>query len=374
MTTSNPSGDAKDGRRFSFRNATRTVRNVVIATILTFCLLELALRLVGHVMGEPARSFLQESARIPYSNLRIYGGLKGGIQILIPPAHKADILVVGDSFPFGTYEKSEDVFPSVLARSSGRSVVNVGVGSTGPVEYNRMLEIGLRYEPSVVLYCIFANDFVYDEDRIRPLSDKNTNISLPGDEVIFRSSLEARDRRANIFKAITNQSISYQMMKLFQQPLAKHQTISWVSQGNFFMFASAEYWDPQISSKDPVVQRRTGVNLRLIENANAFAKEHNQRLIVVLQPSKEMVYGPLATDLPIRIYDESHSATYQILAQQLERQGIPTIDLTAALRAEAKKGVKLYHSIDGHFNEAGHRLVADQLVAYLSKTMNETVK
>ena len=85
-----------------------------------------------------------------------------------------------------------------------------------------------------------------------------------------------------------------------------------------------------------------------------------------MQPSKEMVYGPYTGELRARVYSENWDRTYEELTKRLRQSGIPVLDVTNDLRERAQAGAKLYHSIDGHFNKDGHRVVAEILSHALS--------
>ena len=97
------------------------------------------MRLAPAFLQEPARSALEEAARIRLSNVRMYPRQTG---IRLPASERADILVVGDSFPFGIYEAAEDVYATLVGNVLQKNVVNLGIASTQPSTYNRMLEVG----------------------------------------------------------------------------------------------------------------------------------------------------------------------------------------------------------------------------------------
>lgn len=79
-----------------------------------------------------------------------------------------------------------------------------------------------------------------------------------------------------------------------------------------------------------------------------------------------MVYGPSTGELRSQVYSESWDRTFEELNKRLRGSGIPVLDLTDDLRERARVGAKLYHSIDGHFNQQGHRVVAEILSEALS--------
>jgi hypothetical protein len=334
------------------RRLFRAVHIVLLATA-TILLLEVSLRLLPLFLSEPRASFFSEAARIQLCNSRVYGGNR----ILLPKVAKADILVVGDSIPFGTYVRASDAFPACLGRLENKTVVNLGVPSQAPPEYNRMLEVGARYRPSLVLYCVFANDFAYANlPAGRELSTACTYTDLADDRRLFLDELSLTDRVRAARKAVANLFLSLQLVSLSRQPLQQVRHLLWRRGDVFYAFADKKFWDI-VSYDNPDVRAGLAANAELSHAACQFCRSLGATMLVVLLPSKEMVYGPLVEVGP-EIYDVSHDRTYCEFRVRLEKLGVPCVDLTADLRAVAQEGKQLYFSIDGHFNEYGHEMVA----------------
>jgi hypothetical protein len=128
-------------------------------------------------------------------------GLRGGP--LGPPSDKRDeILVVGDSQVFGLGVEEEETFSAALARATKRPVVNAGVPTYGPEEYNRLLEELLpERKPGVVVWTVnLANDLfeaahpnierhaVWDGWAVRKETAPSSVTRFPGRELFFRDS------------------------------------------------------------------------------------------------------------------------------------------------------------------------------------------
>lgn len=316
--------------------------------------IESGLRVVPYLVGDPIKSLVEEAQRIPKSNVRVYAGFRGGTRILLPGPGEKDLLVVGDSMAFGTYVAQEDIFANLLAKRFFLRVVNLAIGSQSTPEYNRMLEVGKRYHPKIVLYCMFANDFGVSTASPSP------------DDALFIETLNPWESAAHVLKRITNLSLAYQLFKVLEQPSAKSQVIPWKDAKRSFFFASKEYWDPQVSFEHPSVKKAFALNLENARAASAMAKAMGASFSVVLLPSKEMVYGSLIGDKGSLIFHPLHEKTFSEFEKGLNRLGIPSMSLLQPLRNKAEVGQKLYHSIDGHFSEEGHRAVAEVLGANLA--------
>lgn len=334
----------------------RRFARAALAAAVTAGLVEGGVRLVPRVAGDPLRSLVEEAGRIPLSNTRVFGGFAGGTRRLLPPPAPADVLVVGDSMAFGTYVRESDTFAARLSAATGLRTVNLAVGSQAPPAYNRMLELGMRYRPRLALYCVFANDFRYAAPPVirDPLSAAGQLGALPGDQELYVIALDGTEQVAAAIKRLTNLSRAYQLVKILRQPASSNAPVTWAHDGIRFMFAPVEYWDPQLAWSDPGVRDGLEIDVRLITAADRLAASRGVRLAVVLLPSKEMVYGPA---VGARIYRDDHHRTYRELAARLTDAGIEAWDLTDVLR-RAGASAKLYHTVDGHLNEEGHRQVA----------------
>ena len=207
---------------------------LVVSVFLSIALLEIALRLAPLFLPEPARSVVEEAARIRLSNVMAY---PGEVWIRLPSDEKADILVVGDSFTFGDYEAAEDLSSTLIGDLLGKNVVNLGIASTSPPTYNRMIEVGARYHPRVVVYAVFANDFI-DEDDVAPrrLEMTNTFRSLDRDRERFFIGYDAKGRVLRAVRALTNHFLSYAIFKTFRKHQATLGVVPWWHGEHFFLF------------------------------------------------------------------------------------------------------------------------------------------
>jgi hypothetical protein len=329
-----------------------------ILSLSTVVLLELGLRMLPFFVGEPMKSLIQEAALSPRSTLRMHGPLRSGTAIVLPPAQTADLISVGDSITFGTLVNPEDTFTALVGKQEHLRVVNLGVTGTNPEQYNRMVEVGMRYHPSTVLYNVFANDFVYSKPtNPTPLTESHTFAHLPGDEALFVDQLTIQEKTRDLVRRIYySSSILKWANWMFFIERGPH-GVSWQDGNLHYEFAGRAYWTNQISWDRRWVKEGLDLNVHYIDLASQFLKERGIRLVVLLMPSKEMVYGPLVSKGTL-IFSESHEKTYLELASRLQKEHIDVYSLTPYLREKAKEGLPLYHVVDGHFSEIGHQEVA----------------
>lgn len=74
------------------------------------------------------------------------------------PRH-ADIVAIGDSHTFGNTATMDDSWPAVVARNTGKSVYNLGMGGYGPNQYLYLLKHrALKLSPKAVIVGLYMGD------------------------------------------------------------------------------------------------------------------------------------------------------------------------------------------------------------------------
>ncbi len=136
----------------------------------------------------------------PVTEVRINSaGYRGGD---LPAPRPDEILVVGDSQAFGLGVEEQETFSARLASLTGRPVVNAGVPTYGPDEYDAVVaEMLTRRKPSVVVYTVnLANDLfeaerpnrerhaVWDGWAVRKETAPASSLAFPGRAWLFGRS------------------------------------------------------------------------------------------------------------------------------------------------------------------------------------------
>ncbi len=106
----------------------------------------------------------------PVTSIRVNThGYRGGEW---PERSDDEILVVGDSQVFGLGVEEDETFSAKLAELTGRTVVNGGVPTYGPLEYNAVArEIATERRPKTIVYVVnFVNDLFENE---RPNTERH---------------------------------------------------------------------------------------------------------------------------------------------------------------------------------------------------------
>ncbi|MEC7985162.1 MAG: hypothetical protein VX278_08355, partial [Myxococcota bacterium] len=119
-----------------------------------------------------------------------------------PPRSDSEIIVVGDSQVFGLGVEESETFSARLAEYTGRSVINAGVPTYGPIEYSAVAtDLIAERKPKTLIYTInFAND-LFERDRpnrtrhaiwdgwaVRIETAPDYTIPFPGREWLYQKS------------------------------------------------------------------------------------------------------------------------------------------------------------------------------------------
>lgn len=347
----------------------------VVIILLSLFLCEVGLRTLSPFFSPELRTFVQQEA-LPFgeSALRVAKGTR--IILRNEDLQKpVDIIALGDSMVFGVLVKEKDLFTTIIGEQTGLTILNLGVGSTGPCIYNVMLKYALgRLDrpPSLILYSIFADDIIQDECTKAPRAEE---FYIEEDEYQRNIKLKIRALREKMF----HRSILYQLLKRVLTFRHLHAGVYFrpihCNNGFLeFLFAPPSFWKPYLDSDVPTVNQGLERTLDKINSAKSLAELNGVNFMVILMPFKEQIYVPLLVSqglLSSDIYEPYYDSTYDQLKNRLETAAITVIDLRPAFREAAGRNEKLYWTLDGHLTPLGHRLVASTLVDRLQAQLKE---
>ena len=323
-------------------------------------LFELLLRFGSALFPSPLDELIWEARQTRHN----VGRTVKQVAIPLPPVSNVDVLVVGDSFPFGFNVRASETFPALIEESTGRAVVNLSVIGTSPVQYNRMMEVGFRYKPKVVVYCLFANDFVTGDAAEFSLarSEGRAPMGLLSDEDLFVESLSSDLKRDLFFRRLQHGSVLWELSQWLRHPVQSRKRLDYLDEHRRMVLVGGSFWRRRLDWDMRGVAEGVRSTIDVVAAASNLAKAHDVEFRVVLIPSKEMVYGPLlADDKGLEIGYGSHLRTYREAALMLEAEAVEVIDLTESLQRAARDGYRLYFTFDAHFDASGHRWVAEEL-------------
>ena len=258
-------------------------------------------------------------------------------------------IALGDSFTFGAGVNQDATWVARLAALAQRDVINLGVSGYGPTQYTRALEkYGLPLKPKIVFYTLYTNDL---EDCVR-----------------FEQWLNGHRRKMSIKRYLRQNSITYNLFsKLTGLRKSKSRYIEVPDLG--VMLIPRKLNDPYDLGKTKYSSGWT-LAARQIEKAYEYSKRIDAKFVLLYFPSKEEVYWDRvkATAQRFSSFEKWRDKLRNDVEEFCASRQLFCLDLNTALRAKGSNGEKLYFSVDFHWNEIGHRAVAEEIHKFLSNT------
>jgi hypothetical protein len=273
---------------------------------------------------------------------------------------------VGDSFVFGYGVADMEAWPALLAQALPQAeVINLGLIGASPQQYLRVYEIfGRSLQPKVIVVgLLLINDF-WDA----AMFDRWVSAHTTEHYLIWRTRRYHRYRftlshpLASIKNVLLRYSYVYNLVRNTYKAWSEGGTIRLKLTDGGRLQLVPSLVERAANGGQPA-RREFQLVLQALVDLQALAHQQGASVLVVIQPAKEEVYLPLLSkpvaDLsaPVRVALEAH--------------GIEYLDLTAAFGQCARAGKRLFFEVDGHVNTQGHRLIAQEVLAHLSK--NATV-
>jgi hypothetical protein len=298
----------------------------------------------------------------------------------------ASIVCLGDSVTYGMSATSQESWPKALGQIRSAVVYNMGLGGYGPIQYLHLMRTLVpKLHPKIVIVGIsLGTDLldVYETARNNrnwmgygnfegggPAASVFTVPGGPGrflggtrDWLRTHSLLYSAVTRLPVFDLVRGReaSIANESGSLIVFRDEKHHQIFNLNDG--FRFLNVD--DPRIQTAIEVM-KQVGADMR------AAADKEGSRLLVVLVPTRERVYGDLLTDagyadrypqLKRELVNEDKVRT--ALSKLLADQNLDVMDLLPGLAAAVKER-NLYPLTDPHPNNEGYRVIAELISRHL---------
>lgn len=285
-------------------------------------------------------------------------GMRDGARALAKAEGRRRVLVLGDSFAFGSQIDVDDGFARVLDRGlgDGVEVINSGTPGYSTVQQRTWLEkFGLAWEPDVVLVAFFVGNDVWENlgtRRVRVIDGEIVPIDAETPSWLRRQAM--RLHLVRLLRSVVSGSgvqaggapdrrrwyyeIEHRRMNVCRLPAAADPDLEpgW---------AAARQELGRI--KDLVAPRPVVV----LAIPDEFQVEGDLRRAVAAEFDLDLEDGSYDFDLPQRR-----------LAEMCDDLGLPLVDPLADLRQRTLAGERLYLDFDSHWNVAGNR-VAGELLA-----------
>jgi lysophospholipase L1-like esterase len=274
-------------------------------------------------------------------------------------------VALGDSFTFGYGVEDDRAWPALLLQAMPLlRVLNLGLSGAGAPQYVHVYEtFGMPRHPKLVIVGVFAGNDFERAERF----DRWVRSGVPGNYLEWQNMEAAQRRRNSLPQPLASlEGLLRRHSILYNLDRQARLVVRMWMQGEPRVFRFADGVRLQllthaaVASITAVAQpesREFQLVLQAYKRLQALTQKQGAQLLLVFLPSKEEVYVPLLGE-PAPDYSSS-------LRLALERQGMATLDLTPAFRQHAAAGERLFFSVDGHTNQQGYGLIAQEILRYL---------
>ena len=360
---------------------------LILSTSLVFSLL--AAELVARVVLDPLDYLNPTLVPDEFLGHRIEGNTGGhdawGFRNARRP-ETVDIVCIGDSMTYGVIVPASESWPVILAKLSGETVYNMGLGGYGPIQYLYLLQnLAVELRPrTVIVGYYFGNDLFDTYNVVRSNNHwsiyKNVgtaNLAQGGELIWPRKTGKLlgglRDwlsRNSIVYVLMTQRSIFdfVRDQEITTQGGSNSDIIRYRDEKHQVDFNLAVRF---LNLRDPRIENAMQVTSHIMSDIQSVAEKNGMRLIIALIPTKERVYAKLFQQAGFRekyprladtLDQEDRARAWMInLLHQLR---IGTVDLLPALEA-AVSNRDLYPVADPHPNKYGTRVIAQAIDDYL---------
>jgi lysophospholipase L1-like esterase len=268
------------------------------------------------------------------------------------------LLFLGDSFTAGIGIPKKNRFTDLIKErlSTGYEVLNMAIwGYSTDQELLALEEKGLKYNPDIVVLCMFVDDLfcshlfsVNDGIYIKP------KFSVTAQDILRLKNIPVKDNHGK--SALWNFILTrfYKLLNRIEMGTEYDQR-GWLS----------------IFDKTYLASNRYYLGLRLAGEIASVAKAKDSKVLVVCIPWKDQIIqeyimeaGESYAGIPLNRLDLG--LPQKLVSEFCRHAGVPFLDLLPAFKKHGRSE-KLFFDKDLHWTKAGHRLAADQILAYLQK-------
>ena len=300
-----------------------------------------------------------------------------------------DVVALGDSHTFGNTAKMDEAWPQVVARNTGLTVYNMGLGGYGPNQYSYLLtsRAALLHPKQVLVGLYMGDDFenafsiTYGLDYwkfLRQGTRAPVNADIWGDsepEGWFKPLRNWLSEHSFVYRlgvhgqALRSIKAALQFRQAADDPSV---TVIDAPEANIHEAFRPIRVAAGLDQARPEVQEGMRITFQLLDEMNANCRKIGCTLTVVIIPSKETVFEPYferAPDLPLQPLVESLIRNERVATasvhDHLQKNGIGYIDTLPALRSAVQNELYYRGPADMHPNANGYRVIGVAVAEFL---------
>jgi hypothetical protein len=303
---------------------------------------------------------------------------------------QADIVALGDSHTYGNTATMAASWPHTLARLTGLTVYNMGLGGYGPNQYSVLLIKALTLKPKLVVCGLYMGDdfenaytITYGLEHwayLRELADKQADPDIwPVEQPT------SWHKAARIW--LSRHSVAYQLA--FHGPLMgqvqgeyqiKNATRLYPGSATMVEVAEKQILEAflpvgiyhRLNQESPAVREGMRITFRLLNEMQTTARQHGADFLVVVIPTKESVFSEYIehqrrlalSELLDKVIANERIAREKTF-RSLDDSGIRYVDALPALRGAVGRQLYARTAADIHPGANGYRVIAEVVLSFL---------
>jgi lysophospholipase L1-like esterase len=267
------------------------------------------------------------------------------------PEGTTRILVLGDSFAFGSGNAYQESWPALLEDRLAADGYRVDVVKAGVPGYDTRTEalylesVFADFDPDLVLLTFLPNDLFTN----RPIDSAGRNLDGEEFPVVARG-----DKRSNLHSLILLKRLLMANDSIYVRLYALTQRLEY-------------FLDPPT----PTLRRQIEVTEALLERVQEFCQQRDRDLVVLSIPQQFQVLAPEQDD---RLGVDVH-AIDRIFGEVADGRGFAWLAALPSLRKVYRAGAgDLYFRFDGHLNRLGNAALTDYLASALGTHLRERLQ
>lgn len=332
---------------------------------------------------------------------------------------KADLVILGDSQSYGFGLDAKSAWPERLKEISGQglSVYNMALPGYGPVQQLLLMDRALAMRPKRIIYAFYAGNDFYEAYAMVYDSQKRPDLKTAQPDVL-KSISEAENRkkildeikshenacgvlvesapRKGMKDWIASHSKIYGLFRAVYRVYRKQTNLTasgmaaqetdpgkclYFGRGRLKTFFTPRYRLTGLSKKDPRIREGFQITLRAIAGMAEKAAASGTIFGVLVIPTKETVFYRKVlgaqSEVPAEYRELAESEIFYLenLTRFLSDRKIPFKQLLPDFENSLNSGTQPYFdSSDNHLSEAGQRLTAQEVNAWLLESSQGALK
>lgn len=291
----------------------------------------------------------------------------------------ADIVAVGDSHTYGNTARMKESWPYVLGKLTGRQVYNMGLGGYGPNQYFYLSKTkALSLKPRMIIWGLYMGDdfegaysMTYGLDYwayLRQLPPQRIDPNVwedPPSDGWSRGTRVWLSRHSVVYQLVFHAGLGDRLKGELQIKDAAHlypgsATSLFVPEKNISEAFVPKSMLTRLDQDNPSIREGTRITFELLKEMNDICKQNHVQFLVVVIPTKEMVFSDYLEHnekLPLDDVIDKLLVNERLALEQtfkfMTDTNIAYVDVLPALKRSAGEGLYARSAGDMHPGKNG---------------------